>query len=160
MSWIQNQSPLICVKFLFCVHHWTVTGCSPWEWAYGDHWNKFFQLSQTSIQWTCGEGVRARSIIMLVVYLFGFLLAQNVDSGASNRGPPSRPTSTLVQGDKNSQRSSQSPRTCGCKGSCTFGLRRKNVRVSLSHSSPTSKWTTITEAHKQIMEAVPCIRFR
>ena len=109
----------------------------------------------------------------MLVVLFGFFLAQNVDSAASRSRPARRPrpTPVLIQGDI----------------AVPEEHRATGEDLSAFLSKPSALWPSaivyyrlgedewegvyyplfmadqvknITEAHKRIMEAVPCIRFK
>ena len=111
---------------------------------------------------------------MLVVYLFGFFLAQNVDSAASRSRPARkpRPTPVLIQGDiavPEEHRATGEDLSAFLKNpSALWPSAIVYYRLGEDEWEPgvydplfkADQVKNITEAHKRIMEAVPCIRFK
>ena len=113
-------------------------------------------------------------LVVLVIYLFGFFLAQNVDSAASRSRPARqpRPTPVLIQGDiavPEEHRATgedlsaflKNPSALWANAIVYYRLGEDEWEPGVFDPIFMAKHVkTITEAHKRIMEAVPCIRFK
>ena len=112
-------------------------------------------------------------LVMFVIYLFGFFLAQNVGSATSRSRPARkpRPTPVLIQGDivvPEEHRATGEDLSAFLKNpSALWPSAIVNYRLGEDEWDGVyyplfmaDQVKNITEAHKRIMEAVPCIRFR
>ena len=112
---------------------------------------------------------------MLIIYLLGLFSAQNVTSTTLKRSrasPPSRPTPVLVQGDiavpvehngtgKELSAFLSKPSALWPKGVVSFWIETFEWDDGVIETVFTvDQKKNITEAHRRIMEAVPCIRFK
>ena len=112
---------------------------------------------------------------MLTIYIFVFFLAQNVDSTALNHSRParqSRPTPTLIQGDiavaeedhhgtgEELSAFLSKPSALWPQGSIYFRIEEDEWEGVVEPIFTVEQVKNISEAHKRIMEAVPCIKFK
>ena len=111
---------------------------------------------------------------MLIIYLLGFFLVQNVTSATLKRSrasPPSRPTPVLVQGDiavpvehhgtgKELSAFLSKSSALWSKGYVPFWIETFEWEGVIHTVFTADQVNNITEAHRRIMEAVPCIKFK